>query len=70
MPFVNDFFSKLFVIWQVAREEDLTTSELWTLVRPGMILNLIFLDTCYLQALYSSNGKSFMVKIEKPLEIS
>ena len=42
---------------------------IWALLRPGIISNRIFLDTCNLQPHYSSNRKSFSEKIKKPLEI-
>ena len=55
----DDDFSKLFVILQIAREEDLTTLEFWALVSPGMILKQFSLNPYHLQPLYSSNGKNF-----------
>ena len=62
-------FSKLFVILQIAREENVTPSEFWAMMRPFIILNFFFINTYYLQPLCSCNGKNFLKKIKKPSEI-
>ena len=63
------YINMLRVILQIARKEDSATSELGALVRPGMILKWIFLNTYYLQPLSSSYGKRVLEKIEETLEI-
>ena len=56
-------FSKLFPILQIARKEILTASELCALMKPGMILKLIFVNTYHLQPFFSSYGKRFLNKV-------
>ena len=70
IPFVDNFFSKLYVILHIGRIGYLEASELWSLARPGMILKKKFPSTYRLQLLSSSNGKKFLKKIKKPLKIS
>ena len=56
----------MFAILQIiARKEILTTSEFCALVKAGMILKLIFINTYHLQPFSTSNGKMFLDKIKK-----